>query len=80
MGMVCKELRVQTYSFILSMRQARQTNNLEIFFFHSALIFTVRKPHVARNFKEVSQEKRILRFKKKTLNHQFIYIDKKREI
>ena len=33
MGMFCKELRVQTYSFILSMRQARQTNNLEIFFF-----------------------------------------------
>ena len=33
MGMFCKELRVQTYSFILSMRQARQTNNLENFFF-----------------------------------------------
>ena len=31
MGMFCKELRVQTYSFILSMRQARQTNNLEKF-------------------------------------------------
>ena len=48
MGMFCKELRVQTYSFILSMRQARQTNNLEKVFFHSALIFTVRKPHVAK--------------------------------
>ena len=36
-GMFCKELRAQTSSFNLSIRQARQTNNLERFFFFICL-------------------------------------------